>query len=115
MRKGDFDAVYRAAKRRSNTYFTIFCRTNQLSHSRYGFSIKRALGSAVARNRMRRRVREIVRLHRQELPAGWDIVIHPKQAFERAPFATLERELLKLLAPLRPSSEASAAQQRPPE
>ena len=110
MRKGDFDAVYRAAKRRSNPYFTIFYRANQLPQSRYGFSIKKALGSAVVRNRMRRRVREIVRLHQQELPAGWDIVIHPKHAVERAKFATLESELVKVLAGLRSSGEGMAAQ-----
>lgn len=109
MRKGDFDAVYRASKRRSNSFFTIFYRANQLPHSRYGFSIKKALGGAVARNRMRRRVREIIRLHRQELAAGWDIVIHPKHAVERATFETLESELLRLLIPLRSPGKSSLA------
>jgi ribonuclease P protein component len=49
------------------------------------------------RNRIRRRIREIVRCHRLEIPAGWDIVIHPKSAVVRAPFATLTAELLQLL------------------
>ncbi|HZS71055.1 MAG TPA: ribonuclease P protein component [Candidatus Acidoferrum sp.] len=109
VRKGDFDAVYRAARRRSNSLFTLFYRPNQLPHCRYGFSIKKAMGSAVTRNRMRRRVREIIRLHRQELPRGWDIVIHPKHAADQAPFATLESELLRLLSPLRNPGETSQA------
>ena len=97
MRRGEFDAVYRAGKRRSGSHFTIFFRANHLPQSRFGFSIKKALGGAVVRNRIRRRVREIVRCHRLEIPAGWDIVIHPKSAAARAPFATLTAELLQLL------------------
>lgn len=97
MRRGEFDAVYRAGKRRSGSHFTIFLRANHLPQSRFGFSIKKALGGSVVRNRIRRRVREIVRCHRLEIPAGWDIVIHPKSAAARAPFATLTAELLQLL------------------
>src|SRR5256886_9533081 len=78
VRKGEFDAVYRTGKRRSSSHFTVFFRVNQLPESRFGFSIKKALGGAVVRNRIRRRLREIVRCHRMEIPAGWDIVIHPK-------------------------------------
>jgi ribonuclease P protein component len=89
--------VYRAAKRRSNTYFTVFFRANESLASRFGFSIKKGLGGAVVRNRIRRRVREIIRLHRQELPTGWDIVIHPKASVQRAPFAALTAELLRAL------------------
>ena len=97
MRRGEFDAVYRTGKRRSSTHFTVFFRANQLPQSRFGFSIKKALGAAVVRNRIRRRVREIVRCHRQEIPAGWDIVIHPKSTMVRVPFGTLTADLLRLL------------------
>jgi ribonuclease P protein component len=97
VRRGDFDAVYRAGKRRSNSHFTIFLRANQLPHSRFGFSIKKALGGAVVRNRIRRRVREVVRCHRLEIPAGWDIVIHPKNNVAKADFAALAADLLRLM------------------
>jgi ribonuclease P protein component len=97
LRRGDFDAAYRAGKRRSNSHFTIFLRANQLPHSRFGFSIKKALGGAVVRNRIRRRVREIVRCHRLEIPAGWDIVIHPKSNVAKAEFASLTADLLRLM------------------
>jgi ribonuclease P protein component len=97
VRRGEFDAVYRAGKRRSSAHFTIFLRANQMECSRYGFSIKKALGGAVVRNRIRRRVREIVRCHRQEIPAGWDIVIHPKSGVANAEFTALTAELLRLL------------------
>jgi ribonuclease P protein component len=97
VRRGEFDAVYRTGKRRSSSHFTVFFRANQMPQSRFGFSIKKALGGAVVRNRMRRRMREIVRCHRQEIPAGWDIVIHPKSAMARATFAALTADLLRLL------------------
>jgi ribonuclease P protein component, eubacterial len=97
VRKADFDAVYRNGKRRSSSHFTVFLKANDLPHSRFGFSIKRALGGAVARNRIRRRVREVVRLHREEISAGWDFVIHPKANVQDAAFAALERDLVRLL------------------
>jgi len=97
VRRGEFDAVYRAGKRRSSSHFTVFFRANELPQSRFGFSIKKALGGAVARNRIRRRLREMVRCHRQEIPAGWDIVIHPKSSAAKAPFAGLTADLLRLL------------------
>jgi ribonuclease P protein component len=97
VRRGEYDAVYRTGQRRSNSHFTVFFRANQLPESRFGFSIKKALGGAVVRNRIRRRVREIVRCHRQEIPRGWDIVIHPKKSVERAEFAALTADLLRLM------------------
>jgi len=97
VRRGEFDAVYRAGKRRSSSHFTVFFRANELPHSRFGFSIKKALGGAVVRNRMRRRLREIVRCHRMEIPAGWGIVIHPKRSLARAESAALTADLLRLL------------------
>jgi len=97
VRRGEFDAVYRAGKRRSSSHFTVFFRANQLPVSRFGFSIKKALGGAVVRNRIRRRIREIVRCHRVDIPAGWDIVIHPKSSVERAEFAGLTADLVRLM------------------
>jgi len=97
VRRGSFDAVYRAGKRLSSPHFTVFARSNDLALSRFGFSIKKALGSAVVRNRIRRRLREMVRCHRQEIPAGWDIVIHPKGSVAKAPFVVLAEELVQVL------------------
>ena len=97
VRKAEFDAVYRTGKRRSSSHFTVFFRANEQPQSRFGFSIKKTLGGAVVRNRIRRRLREMVRCHRLEIPAGWDIVIHPKSTVAKAPFAALTADLLRLL------------------
>ena len=97
VRKSEFDEVYRAGKRRSSSHFTVFVRDSGQPASRFCFSIKKALGGAVVRNRMRRRLREIVRCHRQEIPPGWDIVIHPKSSVATVPFAALTADFLRLV------------------
>lgn len=89
--------MYRGGKRRAGTNLVVFARVNGLGHSRFGISVKKALGGAVVRNRVRRRVREILRLNRKEIPSGWDIVVHPRQAATREPFAGLATELLRLI------------------
>ena len=97
VRRAEYDAVYRDARRRSGREFTVFLRPNGLEISRFGWSVKKALGGAVQRNRIRRRIREIVRLHRQEIAPGWDIVIHPRSSAARTKFSALAEELLSLM------------------
>jgi ribonuclease P protein component len=95
--RAEYDAVYREGRRKAGREFTVFLRANGLDRSRFGWSIKRALGTAVRRNRIRRRLREVVRLHRQEIAPGWDLVIHPRSSAATAQFSALEAELMKLL------------------
>lgn len=97
LRTGDYDRVYRDGRRRTVSQFVVFYRANGSNESRLGISVKRAQGTAVERNRMRRRLREIFRTHRQEIPAGWDIVIHPRSSTAQADFAALTKELVSLL------------------
>jgi ribonuclease P protein component len=74
------------------------------SVSRFGISVKKALGGAVVRNRIRRRIREILRRNKTEIPSGWDIVIHPRRSVAQAPFAPLEAELVRLLRTIAPKA-----------
>jgi ribonuclease P protein component len=97
VRRGEYETVYREGRRRSSQQFVVFFRPNRAACSRFGFSVKKQLGGAVVRNRIRRRIREIVRLNRSEIPAGWDIVIHPRASVARAEFSRLAMELTGLL------------------
>ncbi len=107
LRQSEFDAVYQTGKRRSGRQFAVFFRANGLETSRFGSIVKRALGTAVVRNRIRRRIREIVRLHRQEIASGWDVVIHPRSSVATAEFSKLAAELVELLrAALHPAQAA---------
>ena len=55
--------------------FAIFARPNGMTQSRLGVTATRRLGKAVVRNRARRLVREAYRTHRDEFPAGFDLVV----------------------------------------
>jgi len=97
LHKPEFDRVYRNGRRRTSRQFIVFSAANGLERSRFGMSIGRALGGAVVRNRVRRRLREILRQHRQEISSGWDIVLHPRASVATAEFRALSEELLGLL------------------
>ncbi|MFZ0211353.1 MAG: ribonuclease P protein component [Candidatus Acidiferrales bacterium] len=97
VRRAEYEAVYRGGRRRSNQTFAIFVRPNGFTRNRFGMSVKKALGNAVVRNRIRRRIREILRLHREEMAAGWDVVIHPSKSVATLKFTKIEAELLSLM------------------
>jgi uncharacterized protein len=60
---------------------------------RVGFTVGRVLGGAVERNRMKRRLREAVRLTRPEMELPVDVVINPKKSLLTAEFETVLNEV----------------------
>jgi len=69
---------------------------NGLQSSRYGFSVGRRVGKAVTRNRVKRRLREVMR--RKTLAPGWDIVFIARASAAESGFATIQRSIDNLLA-----------------
>lgn len=68
---------------------------NEQPLTRYAFAISRRVGNAVMRNRVKRRLREILRL--SELAEGFDIVIVARPAAAETDFQALKTELTLLL------------------
>jgi ribonuclease P protein component len=72
---------------------------------RVGLTAGRVLGGAVERNRIRRRMREAVRLHLGELPLHVDVVLHPRKTVLEMEFARLEREVARVFASVADGAE----------
>jgi ribonuclease P protein component len=88
-REDDFRRVYREGSRRSTALLVIHTRPNALGRIRLGIVVGRRFGRAVVRNRLRRRLREAVRVHRSSIGDAVDIVIVPRDAAVLAPSAEL--------------------------
>ena len=97
LRSQDFRRVYNEGTRFAGPFFAAFClRDAAGAGPRIGFTVPRALGKAVARNRIRRRVREAVRFHLNLLSPEWSIVFNPRRKAMEAPLPELEREVERL-------------------
>jgi ribonuclease P protein component len=76
----DFDALQTGGRSRSSPLLAVRYRPNQLDRTRYGISTGRRIGSAVERNRVRRRLRSIIRASAASVQPGWDVLIIARPA-----------------------------------
>jgi len=113
----DFDQVYRNGRRLFSANMTVFFLGRASGPARVGFTVTRALGPAVERNRIRRRLREAVRLNPVGVGKAVDVVIHPKKSAPAADFAELREEIARAFEKIRssavgprPSAEDSATE-----
>lgn len=91
-----FQGIYRQGRRFGNELLTAAVSANPTGTPRLGLSIAaRTVGNAVARNRLRRVIRESFRLHQLELPAV-DIVIGARNAARAAAADAVRASLSKL-------------------
>ena len=102
LRHADFDRVYKLGRRHFSASMTVFywertpgdfVKVPAPSGLRIGFTVGRALGGAVQRNRMKRRLREAVRLTRPVPGPGADVVINPKKVLLSTGFDVLLNEV----------------------
>jgi ribonuclease P protein component len=92
-RDEEFRQVYRRGVRRSSTLLVVHALPNSTNIVRVGLAVRRSLGPAVVRNRIRRRIREAVRAERYAIRGGVDLVVSPREAAVDAPFRALRREV----------------------
>ena len=94
LRHSDFERVYKEGRRHFSAHLTVFyLRREQGTGLRVGFTVGRILGGAVARNRIKRRLREAVRQRSATPSAAVDVVINPKKSVLNMDFAVLQQEM----------------------
>lgn len=96
--KKDFENVRQKGKFIRTNLFTVSCLINNKEESRFGFIVSKKVSmKAIQRNRIKRMLRETVRLHVDEIKKGMDFVIVAKSSVVQALRDTLETDLLKTL------------------
>jgi ribonuclease P protein component len=75
-RSRDFDTVYRQGRSVSTRFLVLYWfPQEEPGEPRFGFSVPRAVGNSVARNRIKRQLRELWRARLGDVPAGHDFVL----------------------------------------
>ncbi|MGA3127186.1 MAG: ribonuclease P protein component [Candidatus Korobacteraceae bacterium] len=130
LKHSDFQRVYQQGRRYFSGNMTVFylrtvnevapgvngvwtaesVRAHKKDGVRVGFTVSRALGGSVERNRMRRRTREAVRRHLQmlqETSFAVDVVINPKKSLLAAEFRLISQEIERAFRVIRKDCEVA--------
>lgn len=109
--------VHREGRSAANGLLVIRALPNTLGRSRFCFIAGKRVGNAVVRNRVKRRLREVVR--QADTAAGWDTIFIARSGAGQAAFGQLESAAhnlmrrTRLLDPGRPATARSVSSERP--
>ncbi len=96
-RKVDFDAIGRRGTARSGRLLVLRTLRTDGQVTRIGLSTPRRLGGAVERNRVRRRLRELMRERYGDMATGWDLLLIARPEAARATYVELREAIASLL------------------
>jgi ribonuclease P protein component len=91
-----FKAVYAQGNTQVDRFLVLKYLPNHLEYYRYGISINKRVGKAVVRNRIKRKLREILRLG--HIASGWDIVLIVRNPAAESDYRQLEKSVVTLLS-----------------
>ena len=90
-----FSQIHRQGRSVANNLLVLRLLSNGLEESRFGFMISKRVGNSVVRNRVKRRLREAVRLN--QVKGGWDAIFIARRPSASARYQQLEQAVLSLL------------------
>lgn len=95
----DFKRVFSCGSRYFGRYVILYIllESEQQGNNSVGFIVRKSIGNAVKRNKIKRRVREIWRLKCNELLSGSKVIISARQEILRASYQEIEQELIRLI------------------
>jgi len=93
----DFRRVMKLGKRLQSKNFILFIQENEAGFHRLGMVVKKEIGPATYRNRMRRYFREFFRLHKHQIRGSLDMVILAKKGCALSRYREAEEELKGIL------------------
>jgi ribonuclease P protein component len=107
--------VYKAGRKQFGKQMAYFfalrdagaAQRSETAGPRIGLTVPKALGGAVTRNRIKRRLREAVREALPLLSAPVDVVLHPKRSVLETEFALIEREVQTIFRSVQAAAERS--------
>lgn len=91
-----FRRLYQRGKTAADGRLALYARPNGQRKNRLGLTVSTKLGHAVVRNRTRRRLREIYRIHEEQLIRGTDLVVVARVRAAHSSFHQLEQSFLRL-------------------
>jgi ribonuclease P protein component len=97
LRKSEFQRAYRDGSRARGSIVIVVAIANALGYTRVGLSVGKVIWrDAVGRNRVKRIFREAFRTVREELPAGFDLILIPAQPKLEPELEATRAELIKI-------------------
>ena len=97
-KKSDIDNLFQRGKRAYSPFFAVRYSANNLENSRFAIVVaNKVTKKATIRNRLRRQIREIIRLNLNKFSGYYDILVNISKECLEKDFQILENELLDLL------------------
>ncbi len=97
-KRPDFERLHRSSTRLHSKHFVILLGPPPGDHSRLGVTVTTKVDPrAIGRNRLKRCVREVFRLHQHKLSASFDIVVIARQNAPTCSFVEIEKQLVGAL------------------
>ena len=96
-RNSDFQYTYKKGRSLRHPLLVLIYRNTNRTRTRIGFSITKKFGNAVQRNRIKRQLREILRLQYHQLKQGYDLIFVVRKEAKGASYQILEGAVHNLL------------------